>query len=389
MSKLSDSSSNPFLVSLEHAFQNEKELYFVMEFMQGGDLRFHLTKRGLMTEGECRFYAAECVIMLESMHRQKIIYRDFKPDNVLLDSEGHVRLSDFGLAVQLEEKYHYVMKGNAGTSGYLAPEVWAGEFYGISPDVWSFGITCLLASELVRAADGSTLPAGDVRVGMMLAGENGPVKVTKAKSSTAQLPKTKKFYKVTMQEGEKAPESFIVTRDHIMTLRVNHNPSLMTSNDGKRDSLFWRMIDPDTLARADWGTRTYRASDENPDDTDDIKTDERDDKSVAAMHRSAVTQMMADADVGFLCVRSSGTLPMRRRWRTPSGNSRCCNPVMTCRLQRSASMSPRRIEFNFIRGRTLGVCTCQTARPRRSSRSRPRTSMHRRSCDRRRPSVVR
>lgn len=50
-------------------------------------------------------------------------------------------LSDFGLAVQLEEKYHYVMKGNAGTSGYLAPEVWAGEYYGISPDVWSFGIT--------------------------------------------------------------------------------------------------------------------------------------------------------------------------------------------------------------------------------------------------------
>jgi len=166
--KLSDGHSNPFLVSLEHAFQNERELFFVMEFMQGGDLRFHLTKRGLMTEAECRFYAAEMVLALESMHRSSIIYRDFKPDNILLDSEGHVRLrsgiapaftyprlaplrplaappeqsltrafclcvlccavlccpssssplppspSDFGLAVQLEEKYHYVMKGNAG-----------------------------------------------------------------------------------------------------------------------------------------------------------------------------------------------------------------------------------------------------------------------------------
>lgn len=80
MSKLSES-SNPFLVSLEHAFQNEKELFFAMEFMQGGDLRFHLTKRGVMTEAECRFYAAEMILALESMHRQKIIYRDFKPDN--------------------------------------------------------------------------------------------------------------------------------------------------------------------------------------------------------------------------------------------------------------------------------------------------------------------
>ena len=79
MAKLSDGHNNPFLLSLEHAFQNERELFFVMEFMQGGDLRFHLTKRGLMTEAECRFYAAEMVLALESMHRSSIIYRDFKP----------------------------------------------------------------------------------------------------------------------------------------------------------------------------------------------------------------------------------------------------------------------------------------------------------------------
>ena len=141
MSKLSET-SNPFLVTLEHAFQDERELFLAMEFMQGGDLRYHLTQRGIMTESECRFYAAEMILALESLHRQKIIYRDFKPDNILLDGTGHIVLSDFGLAVQLEEKYHYVMRGNAGTAAYLAPEIWAGDYYGISPDVFSFGITC-------------------------------------------------------------------------------------------------------------------------------------------------------------------------------------------------------------------------------------------------------
>jgi len=145
MAKLSDSPTGvppcPFLVNLEHAFQNERELFLVMPFMQGGDLRFHLTKRGLMSEHEARFYSAELVLALEHLHANKIIYRDLKPDNILLDSDGHVRITDFGLAYQLEEKNRYMMKGNAGTAGYLAPEVWANEFYGVSADVWSFGIT--------------------------------------------------------------------------------------------------------------------------------------------------------------------------------------------------------------------------------------------------------
>jgi serine/threonine protein kinase len=81
MSRLvSGPSTSPFLVRLEHAFQSSRELFFVMEFMPGGDLRFHLQKRGLMTESEGRFYAAEMVLALESMHRLKLVYRDCKPD---------------------------------------------------------------------------------------------------------------------------------------------------------------------------------------------------------------------------------------------------------------------------------------------------------------------
>jgi serine/threonine protein kinase len=81
MCRLSSLPGSAFLVSLEHAFQDAHELFFVMPYMQGGDLRYHLNRRHMMSESECRFYAAEMVIALECMHREMIVYRDFKPDN--------------------------------------------------------------------------------------------------------------------------------------------------------------------------------------------------------------------------------------------------------------------------------------------------------------------
>jgi serine/threonine protein kinase len=76
--------NSPFLVNLVHAFQDDRECYFVMPFMQGGDLRFHLSKLGCFSESDARFYAAQIVLGLEAMHSQKIVYRDLKPDNLLL-----------------------------------------------------------------------------------------------------------------------------------------------------------------------------------------------------------------------------------------------------------------------------------------------------------------
>ena len=70
-----------------------------------------------------RFYAAQILLGLEQMHNLNIVSRDLKPDNVLLDADGNARVSDFGLSVELVEKNGFKIRGNAGTSGYLAPEV--------------------------------------------------------------------------------------------------------------------------------------------------------------------------------------------------------------------------------------------------------------------------
>lgn len=109
--------------------------------MQGGDLRFHLSKLGCLTEEDTRFYTAQILLGLEAMHALNIVYRDLKPDNVLLDADGHLRVSDFGLSVELKEKHGFKIRGNAGTSGYLAPEVTTGEPYGLSCDVWTLGVS--------------------------------------------------------------------------------------------------------------------------------------------------------------------------------------------------------------------------------------------------------
>ncbi len=131
----------PFLVNLLHAFQDERELFLVMPFMRGGDLRYYLKTQGVMNEDTCRFYSAQTLLALEELHKLHIVYRDMKPDNLLLDENGNVRLSDFGISVQLQREYNYKTRGRAGTPGYLAPELLEGNSYGCSVDLWSFGCT--------------------------------------------------------------------------------------------------------------------------------------------------------------------------------------------------------------------------------------------------------
>jgi len=104
-------------------------------------LRYFLTQKGKMTEEACRFYASEAAMGLEELHSLNVVYRDLKPDNLLLDSDGHLRISDFGLAVILKKENDYKVSGGAGTPGYQAPEVLKRLKYGVSADYWSFGIT--------------------------------------------------------------------------------------------------------------------------------------------------------------------------------------------------------------------------------------------------------
>lgn len=89
-------------MELKESFQDDKYLYLVMEFLVGGDLMTVLMKKDILTEEEAKFYTAELVLSVASVHKMNYIHRDLKPDNVLLGKNGHIKLSDFGLCKQTE-----------------------------------------------------------------------------------------------------------------------------------------------------------------------------------------------------------------------------------------------------------------------------------------------
>ena len=93
-----DKIKNPYIVKLHFAFQSSEKLYFVMDFLNGGELFYHLRRELRFTEDRSKFYAAEMLLAIECLHSNGIIYRDLKPENVLLDNEGHLKLTDFGLS---------------------------------------------------------------------------------------------------------------------------------------------------------------------------------------------------------------------------------------------------------------------------------------------------
>ena len=127
---------HPFIVHLKHAFQSQTKLYFVMEYLCGGDLYSLIRKRKGFSVSETRFYAAEVLLALDYLHTEmNVIYRDLKPENILISAEGHVKLSDFGLSKQGEKAYTF-----AGTPEYLAPEIFLAKGYTKAADYWSLGV---------------------------------------------------------------------------------------------------------------------------------------------------------------------------------------------------------------------------------------------------------
>jgi serine/threonine kinase 38 len=168
---------NPWVVKLQYSFQDTTNLYLVMEYLQGGDLMTHLMKHDILEEDVTRFYIAEVALAIWFVHQLNYVHRDLKPDNILLDRTGHVKLSDFGLCkgvdtaptpymeqYQSEAKKATTAEGEAaainakqksdtwkartrtmmystvGTPDYIAPEVFAQSGYGPECDWWSLGV---------------------------------------------------------------------------------------------------------------------------------------------------------------------------------------------------------------------------------------------------------
>lgn len=134
----------PFLVNLHHVFQNPSQLFLVLDYYAGGDIATQLSLMSSFSEERTRFYAAEIIHGLGILHQYGIVYRDLKPENVLIGRDGHIVLTDFGLSKifsidDVDEENVPSTQTFCGTAEYLAPEILLGERYTFVVDFWSLG----------------------------------------------------------------------------------------------------------------------------------------------------------------------------------------------------------------------------------------------------------
>lgn len=130
--------NSPFLVRMEYCFSSPKHVFFAMKFKQGGEIYHHLRKAARFPESTAKFYASQIITGLAQLHSLNIMYRDMKPENVLLDEKGNACLADFGISKILDPRE--TTKSFIGTPEYIAPEVILQKGYNKAVDIWCFGI---------------------------------------------------------------------------------------------------------------------------------------------------------------------------------------------------------------------------------------------------------
>ena len=134
--KILEETTHPFIVNLIGAFQDPYNLYLLLEYIIGGEFFSHLRKAGRFPNDTSRYYAAQITLVFEHLHGLQILYRDLKPENLLLDSSGNCKVTDFGFAKKVEYRTWTL----CGTPEYLAPEIILEKGHGKAVDYWALGV---------------------------------------------------------------------------------------------------------------------------------------------------------------------------------------------------------------------------------------------------------
>ena len=128
---------SPYIVNMHFAFQDKENLYLVMDFLSGGDLRFHISRHKKFSEEQTRFFICGLILSLEYIHSNNIIHRDIKPENLVLENNGYLRVTDFGIAKKIGPNPHVE---TSGTPGYMAPEVMKSLNHSFCADFFAVGV---------------------------------------------------------------------------------------------------------------------------------------------------------------------------------------------------------------------------------------------------------
>mmetsp|Transcript_83575 Transcript_83575/g.115297 ORF Transcript_83575/g.115297 Transcript_83575/m.115297 type:complete len:234 (+) Transcript_83575:706-1407(+) len=133
--------NHPFIIGMDYVFQKAYRIYFLMDFIQGGELFQHLSDSQRFTEEKTKFYAAQVALALGHLHKANILYRDLKPENILINNDGYIMLADFGLAKVLATDPGAAEPNSfCGTPEYLSPEMIEGTGHDHTIDWWALGV---------------------------------------------------------------------------------------------------------------------------------------------------------------------------------------------------------------------------------------------------------